>query len=873
MTDQIERLREALADRYALERELGAGGMATVYLARDLRHERQVAIKVLRPELAAALGPDRFLQEIKIAANLNHPHIMPLYDSGRAAEVQGGSGREVLYYVMPYVKGESLREKLTREGELPIAEAVRILKEIVDALAKAHSENVVHRDIKPDNVMLSDRHALVTDFGVAKAVSEATGRQGLTTAGVALGTPAYMAPEQAAADPHIDHRADIYAVGAVAYELLTGRPPFTGNTQQEILAAHVTQVAEPVTKYRDSVPPALEQLVLKCLEKKPADRWQTAGELLPQLEALATPSGGTTPVGTESHSPVPRVKRMVIGVAAVAAVAVGILAGTFLRGTGRSVVDERRIVVAPFANLTGEDSLDLLGHVTASWITGKLQHVEVFSVVPWMAVQQEATSAEGGASTRELAEMTGAGIVVSGSYSIQQDSLRFQAEITDRTGLEVLNTVPPVSGSRANRESALETLSERIAGALAIQLDTILDAAGIEGLTRPTYAAYVDQVRGYDLMSRGRASEAVEFFTAAYDRDTTFVAVLLMAAVAELNRNGYAAADSLVEMVARSRDRLTRFEGQFLRWNQEYLRGRLREALDVTREIVAENPNWGNWQYELGLDANSVNRPIEAIEALESIDPTRGWMKEWRPYWSVLTRARHMVGDYGQELEDVMRGRAQHPDSRGLVEQEVRALAAMGRVEEVREVLAQHLSSPPHPTRGHSYPAVIAGLELRAHGYADAADAMFELAFERLDAHTPEEGRRDEHQYFLGRVLHWSGQWDEAFELFNRYADRYSENLHLNGYLGVLHARLGNEAEAARISGEIAALDRPYLWGSNTLWRARIAAVLGDERTAVDLLRQAFNEGLSYGIGLHRDVDLESLRGYEPFDELMRPKG
>ncbi|MEE8115652.1 MAG: protein kinase, partial [Gemmatimonadales bacterium] len=249
-----------------------------------------MAVKVLRPDLAAALGPDRFLREIEIAAQLHHPHILPLYDSGEADGF--------LYYVMPYEEGQSLREKLAKEGELPVTEAVRLLRDVVDALAHAHKHGVVHRDIKPDNVLLSGRHALVTDFGVAKAVSEATGRQQLTTAGVALGTPAYMAPEQAVAEPHIDHRADIYAVGALAYELLTGRPPFTGRTAQEVLSAHVTETAEPVTKYRETVPPALGQLVMRCLEKKPADRWQSAEELLPQLEALATPSGGVTPTGT-----------------------------------------------------------------------------------------------------------------------------------------------------------------------------------------------------------------------------------------------------------------------------------------------------------------------------------------------------------------------------------------------------------------------------------------------------------------------------------------------------------------------------------------------------------------------------------------------
>ena len=223
MSELVERLRAALADRYDVERKLGAGGMATVYLAEDLKHHRKVAVKVLRPDLAAALGGERFTREIEVAAQLQHPHILPLLDSG---EAQG-----FLYYVMPYVDGESLRERLTARGELPVHDAVRLLSEIVDALSHAHGRGVVHRDIKPDNVMLSGRHALVMDFGVAKAVSEATGRQQLTTAGVALGTPAYMAPEQATADPHLDHRVDIYAVGVLAYELLAGRPPFTATTR------------------------------------------------------------------------------------------------------------------------------------------------------------------------------------------------------------------------------------------------------------------------------------------------------------------------------------------------------------------------------------------------------------------------------------------------------------------------------------------------------------------------------------------------------------------------------------------------------------------------------------------------------------------
>ncbi|HEX5633288.1 MAG TPA: serine/threonine-protein kinase, partial [Gemmatimonadales bacterium] len=235
--------------------------MATVFLAEDLKHRRKVAVKVLRSELAASLGAQRFLREIEIAAQLQHPHILPLLDSGVAGDF--------LYFVMPFVEGESLRQRIAREGALPVTEATRLLCEIADALAHAHRRGVVHRDIKPDNVMLAERHALVTDFGVAKAVSEAGSKHEVTSVGVALGTPTYMAPEQASADPSLDHRADLYAIGCMGYEMLTGRPPFSGGSAQQVLMAHMTKTPEPPSALRPGLPPALEQSLLRCLAKSP----------------------------------------------------------------------------------------------------------------------------------------------------------------------------------------------------------------------------------------------------------------------------------------------------------------------------------------------------------------------------------------------------------------------------------------------------------------------------------------------------------------------------------------------------------------------------------------------------------------------------
>ena len=289
----LDRVSGALADRYSVTREIGRGGMATVYLAEDLRHHRKVAIKVLKDDVSASVGAARFLREIEIAAQLQHPHILPLLDSGEA--------KGLLYYVMPFVEGQSLRHRLAREGELPVQDAIRIVMDVADALAYAHAHGVVHRDIKPDNIMLTGRHAVVADFGVARAVSQATDSSTLTSLGVALGTPAYMAPEQAVADPHVDQRADIYALGVVAYELLAGRTPFTSPSPQQMLAAQVTERPDPPSRHRPGISPVLEQAVMRCLEKRAADRFQTAEDLLTVLEPIATPSGGTAP--TEARLP------------------------------------------------------------------------------------------------------------------------------------------------------------------------------------------------------------------------------------------------------------------------------------------------------------------------------------------------------------------------------------------------------------------------------------------------------------------------------------------------------------------------------------------------------------------------------------------
>src|SRR5687767_1148457 len=327
------RLELALADRYRIERELGAGGMATVYLAQDVRHDRKVAVKVLRPELAALIGAERFLAEIRTTAHLQHPHILPLFDSGEADAS--------LFYVMPYVKGISLRDRLRREKQIPIPEAVRITTEVASALDYAHRQGVIHRDIKPENILLHDGIALVADFGIALAASRAGSR--LTETGMSLGTPQYMSPEQAMGERELDARSDVYALGCVTYEMLSGEPPFSGPTAQAIVAKVMTAEPAELTVLRRTIPAHVADAVHTALQKLPADRFDSARAF---AEALGGAAGGGTSRSTRAGATAPIARRsgipVVTALIAAAALLAGVLGATLLRRErGGSVLTAR----------------------------------------------------------------------------------------------------------------------------------------------------------------------------------------------------------------------------------------------------------------------------------------------------------------------------------------------------------------------------------------------------------------------------------------------------------------------------------------------------------------------------------------------------
>jgi eukaryotic-like serine/threonine-protein kinase len=351
MPELQNRLQVALADRYRIEGEIGAGGMATVYLAQDLKHDRKVALKLLRPELSAVIGAERFLAEIKLTANLQHPHILPLFDSGEADSH--------LFYVMPFVEGESLRSRLNREKQLPVADAVRIATEVASALDYAHRHGVVHRDIKPENILIHDGRALVADFGIALAASKAGGNR-MTETGMSLGTPYYMSPEQAMGEREITARSDVYALGVVLYEMLTGDPPFTGSTAQAVVARVLTETPRPILPQRHTIPPQVEAAVLTALEKLPADRFGTAAEFAEALEGrgqavrtAAIAAGNGERAKGAAAAPRAGLDPVKIGLAGVAVIAAALAAWGWFRPKPAPLVHRYSLYLPPDQALAG----------------------------------------------------------------------------------------------------------------------------------------------------------------------------------------------------------------------------------------------------------------------------------------------------------------------------------------------------------------------------------------------------------------------------------------------------------------------------------------------------------------------------------------
>ena len=437
-----------------------------------------------------------------------------------------------------------------------------------------------------------------------------------------------MAPEQAVADPHIDHRADIYAVGALAYELLTGQPPFTGTTPQMVLSAHVTEAPEPVTKYRETVPPALAQLVMKCLEKKPADRWQTTGELLVQLEGLGTtPSGGMTPTDTRPiQITTKRPRKATFAIGGVVLVLLAVLGGVFLRPSGTALV-ENRVMVAVFENETGDPSLDQVGKIAADLLARGLQETRLVEIVDPRTARGASGAQEdagGVAAARDLARELGAETIVTGEYFRLGDSLRLQAQVIETRSGRVHQSLDPVTAAVENPMAGLADLNQHVMAAVASLYSPDLGLRGIE-VKRPTnYEAYREFMTGMELLSQNQWPAALERFEASWSADSTFAIAALLAGFVHFQLGNSGSADSLLRSLGSVRERLTNAERNMMDWIAGSLRGDLVEAYQAIRRSVDVMTSGQGFYWAAGYTAIDVNHA--GAHAYPSGLASQSWM-------------------------------------------------------------------------------------------------------------------------------------------------------------------------------------------------------------------------------------------------------
>jgi serine/threonine-protein kinase len=861
MADLRDDLQTTLGEAYTLERELGGGGMSRVFLAEDVRLRRRLVVKVLSPDLAAGVSLARFEREIGLAARLQHPHIVPLLFSGDT----GG----LPYYTMPFVEGESLRQRLTR-GELPVAEAIRLTREIASALAYAHGHGIVHRDVKPENVLLSGGIALVADFGIAKAVADASATgSGLTGTGVSVGTPAYMSPEQVSADPNVDHRSDIYALGLIAYEMLAGHSPFAGRTGQAMLAAHVIDTPEPLQRRRPAVPDAVAALIMRCLEKRPADRPQQASEIVHALDALTTP---TQTVARERRGSSNQRTRALVGVGAVVVIA-SVAGAWFTRAHSSrlaAAAPAPRLLIAPFENLTGDTRFNHIGLIAADRLAVGVAQRGSIDVVPSNTVLMALRDTTGGVAERlnRLSDATHAGLIVSGTVVLRGDSLMLQAQITDvRTG-KVVNTLAPAMGSAADPTAAVDVLSDHLLGALGIRDLTILSREN----RAPKFAAYQEFAAGFELfVMKGDVIGSRPFFKRAIAIDSTYTLAYLLLLRQFLNAGEYARADSMARVVERLPQGLNAIERPQLEYAKAELRGDIPGLLRAQQQIIARD----SIPLALSLTGEAavwMLRPALAIPALVRARPAYLLLgkRVATENTMLLIEAYHESGLHDRELRALMDDRGVFPDAGLFLGRLLRVYAGLRKPAAALALADTMLRDETVDPSAAVLSRVMTGAdEFRAHGDTVTAALLIARARAWIGTH-PSSAPSPDRRLLEGVVYLASGQPDSAETRFTLVA-RDSSRIDPAGYLGLARLARGDRPGAQAIADSLGALRRPWLFGRHTFWRAAIMGALGKRDLAVQLLRQAYSEGRPMH-NWHYVGPFQPLHGFPAFEALVRPQ-
>lgn len=841
-------LNAALAGRYVVERKLGRGGMATVYLATDLRLPRKVAVKVLHAELVESLAQERFVQEIAIVARLAHPNIVALHEAGTVGSL--------LYYVMTYVEGRSLRDLLCERRRLPRAQATQIAIEVADALDHAHSNGFVHRDVKPENILLMAGHALVADFGIARAIHAAGGDHPTTASGSAIGTLAYMSPEQLNGTGAIDGRSDVYALGLVLNEMLAGSVPRRIMTPEAPLAAKVVGLLPKPLRQRSLGPLSLEGVIYRATAADPDDRFASAADFAAALR-------DTIRSGWQRTS-------LAIG-APLGALA---LLGLVWNGRGpRDVqppINPRRVVVAPFDNRTGATSLDPIGLVAADRITEGMLRTTVVEAVPTITaaeayrfVQGDTNRGDGNDPLQVLGGETGAGIVVTGAYYRDGANVVLRVQIADVTRGSLIGALADVRASAEDPLPGIEEARGRIMGLLAAHYDERLESepATTAGDTPPTYASYVAFSEGVEAHIATRFDDARGHFREAFALDSSFALSLLYASIASTNLGDFAEADSLLRVVEERRWRLNEYHRAWLDYRRAFVAGNREAALRAIRVAAQLAPD-SRAGYNHAVTAYQSGQVLEALQAIQRLTPDRGAMRDFVGYWDVVGSIHHTLGNHEEEHSASLEGVRRHPDRLFAMASMVRAQAATGRFADMERTLSTAATLPADPF-GWTVGLLLteAADEALAHGHPGEARQLLARAASWYAADTTQAG-----QFALAQVAYKQGRLRDAGALLQELRSLDPDNPAHAGVAGLVMARSGDSASASRIAASLTTDPEPYQFGRAMLYRARIEASLGHRNLAASSFSDAVRQGMGFGAWLHRDADLASLRGMPEFD-------
>ncbi len=821
--------------------------MGEVYLAEDTELDRKVALKFLPVHLCQDTEyRARFKREAQAAAKLSHPNIVTIH------EVAEYNSRP--YFVMEYLRGTTLKEFIG-SGDLPLKRALEVVVQVCEGLAKAHQAEVVHRDIKPANVIVDDNgRARILDFGLAAI----KGAEKITQTGSTMGTVGYMSPEQVRGEA-LDQRSDMFSLGVVLYEMITGQLPFKGEHEPAILYSIQYEEPEPLARYKSGVSPELQRIISKALAKDKSLRYQHADDLAADLRPLVATSAPRGTIRTKKR------RILALSLAILALLTLTLILRPW-RPIGPSVQPAKRIVVVPFRNQTGDPSLDPMGRMVADWTTQSLLGTGLAEVISPEALLQ----LDSGKGIRSVVDATGAGMIVTGSYYIIDDSLQFQARVVTADE-KVLQAIEPVFSSADKPMEGIEAVRQRVVGALAILLEENYKGLSLADTKPPTYEAYQEYMQGFDDFSRLYDwAGSLEHFNRAFALDTSFLWPLLLAACAYGNSGRLAEADSLFEFLSVRRSRLTALHQIHLEWGQAAYSMDLPKALDAARRGAALAPG-SLFEYEVGSTAFELNRPHESIRAFERWNFNVGIARNWQRNWIYLQRAHHLIGEHKIELEVAKRGRERFPTSFALLDAENEALAALGRIGEIKKLIEEALTWPAQSGSSPGGSMRLASEELRAHGHEAEAMELLERAIRWYQSRPAEELNNFRHAYAL--TLYNARRWAEAKVIYEELAKESPTAFGPQVFLGLIAARQGDRETALNISDRLRDLKTPNFSGSNTYNRACIAAILGDKEHAVALLKEFFLQGRAFSIDVHRDFDFESLWDYPPFIELLKPKG